>query len=268
MKASKGHSVITVQKFGSAQSTPTSSAYPSTYPSEDEEEPSEKIKSFKFLDLPSELRNKIYGMVFQSAPATIDLDPDNFRNIHRKFSLFLVSRQVHDEASHHFYSTHTIRLFPCHPGRFFKSKKPLLARLSPRYRASLTSFELRLGPGFAAPPRGWVVNDALGLKDSVSVRILKVMVQVDTSNPIFNGFRGGDDGFYETFSKNLLDQVLSSVSSIVEVQFDAWSSVQKGGAMMRALLAVANKHHKLISWGPERGWNDQKDEDWVDPYIM
>jgi len=257
-------SVRSLQSVGSEPSTPQSSAYPSAQPSEDEEHAIEKIKPFKFLELPSELRNKIYGIVFSSAPEVLDLDPDNFRNVHRKFSLFLVSKQVHDEASHHFYSTHTVRLFPCHPGRFFKTKKPLLARLSQRCRSSLTSFELRLGPGFANPPRGWVVNEALGLKDAISVRVLKVMVQVDTSNPIFNGFRGGDDGFYENFSKDLLDQVLSSVPSIVEVQFDAYPSVQKNGAMMRALLSVTNKHEKLISWGPERGWDEEDDEDWVD----
>jgi len=256
---------LSVLSADSATSTPVSSAYPSAYPSEDEEAPKEKVKPFKFLELPSELRTKIYDLLFISVPDTLDLDPDNFRSVHRKLAIFYVSKQIHDEASHRFYSTHTIRLFPCHPGRFFKTKKPLLARLSPRCRSSITSFELRLGPGFAAPPRGWVVNEALGLKDAVSVRVLKVMVQVDTSNPIFNGFRGGDDDFYQAFSKNLLTQVIKSVPSIVEVQFDAWSSVRKDGAMLKTLVRVAREHKKVISWGPEISASDQGDDgDWTD----
>jgi hypothetical protein len=238
----------------SSSATPTSSAYPSTYPTEDEEEPEKKMKPFKFLELPSELRRKIYGFIFVAAPAVVDLDPDNFRKIHRSLTIFCVSKQLHNEAAHHFYSTHTIRLFPTHPGRFFKSKKPLLARLQPQYRASITSFELRLGPGFTNPPRGWVVNEALGLKDAGSVRILKVLVEIDTSDPIFKGFRRGDDGYYENFSRNLLNQVLESTPSIVEIQFDAYPSVRPDGKMMKALLGVAYEHKKMVSWGPERGW--------------
>ncbi len=280
----KGRIVLTIRSRGSAESTPgestpassvppsadasvNPSTNPSTYPSEDEDVVPNKAKPFRFLQLPSELRNKIYSLVFNDAPDVLDLDPDNFRNVHRAMSLFLVSRQVHDEASHNLYSTHAMRLFPCHPGRFFKTKKPLLARLPPHYRASISSLELRLGPGFANPPRGWIVNDALGLKDCVKVRVLKVMIQIDTSNPIFEGYRRSDDGFYERFSMSLLDEVLASVPSIANVQFDAWSSVMKDGPMMRSLLGVTNKYKKMISWGPERGWNDEKNEDWMESLI-
>jgi len=65
----------------------------------------------------------------------------------------------------------------------------------------------------------------------------------------------------------LLDDVLSSVPSIANVQFDAWTSVMKDGPMMRSLLGVANKYKKMISWGPERGWNDEKNEDWMESLI-
>jgi hypothetical protein len=251
----------------STSSTPSSSAYPSAYPTEDEDEDvarGKKIKIFIFLELPSELRNKIYGYIFTTTPTVIDLDPDNWRKIHRSIAIFCVSKQLHDEASHHFFSTHTIRLFPTHPGRFFKTKKPLLARIAPRYRGSITSLELRLGPGFTNPPRGWIVNEALGLGDTTSVRVLKVMVEVDTSDPIFKGFRRGDDGFYENFSKELLLQVLASVPSIIEIQFDAYPSVSREGNMMKALLNVARERKKLISWGPERGWTSRRDEEWQD----
>jgi hypothetical protein len=161
--------------------------------------------------------------------------------------LFLVSKQVHNEATQNFFSTHTIRLFPVHPSRFFKTTKPLLSRLHPRFRACITSFELRLGPGWHNPPRGWVVNDALGLKDAIHVRVLKVMVLVDTSDPIYDGFRRAD-GFFEGFCKNLMDNIIQSVPSIVEIQFDTYSPIKRDGPMISGLLEIANKHKKLVSW--------------------
>lgn len=241
----------------STNSTPVSSAYPTAYPSEDEEE---KRKPFKFLDLPSELRTKIYGYHFQSASQVIDLTPENFRMLSRSFGIFRVSKQLHEEAAHFFFSTHTIRLFPVYPGRFFHTKKPLLARLAPFYRSAITAFELRLGPGFTNPPRGWVVNDALGLQDATSARILKVMVEIDTSDSLFNGFRRDEEGFYENFSKDLLNKVLVATPSIVEVELDRWQSVQKDGKMIQGLIDVAQKHNKLVSWGPDSRWRDAQEE--------
>lgn len=253
------------------QSTPQSSEYQSEQDDDVEEKPVVKRKApFRFLDLPAEVRVMVYRLLFATCPDVIDLDPGNFRDIHRKQAIFYVCKQLYNEASHHFYSTKTFRIFPCYPGRFFKTKKPLLARMSPRCRASLTQLELRLGPGFANPPRGWVVNDALGLKDMTSVRVLKIMVQIDTSNPIFKGFRakGEKEEFYENFSKSLLDQILEAVPSIEEVQIDAYPSVLKDGAMITALLSIARaKHNKKITWGPERGWDKEKTTDILDSLL-
>ncbi|KAI9744387.1 MAG: hypothetical protein M1818_001916 [Claussenomyces sp. TS43310] len=256
----------------SGSATPTSSRANSVYNSgvsseEDEGERSGKKNPFDFLNLPSELRNKIYGLVFSGTPPTIDLDPDNYRLIFRRFPIFLVNRQVYAESSHAFYSTHVVRLFPCHPGRFFKTKKPLLARLSPRCRSSISSLELRLGPGFAAPPRGWVINEGLGLADCVNVRVVRCFVQVDPSLPLFAGYRKGDDGFYERFSQDLLERLLQAVPSVVEVQFDAYPGVERLGPMMAGLLSVAKQHGKLISWGPERGWGEEADAHWKDAVL-
>jgi hypothetical protein len=258
MKGSTGRKVRKSKTILSSSSIPPPSPSPTARPLSIEDPPGDIVKPFKFFDLPSELRNKIYEIHFNSIPTILDLDPDNYKVIGGKLPLLLVSKQIHEEAAHYFYASHTVRLFPTHPGRFFKTKKPLLARLPSRHRASITSIQLRLGPGFTNPPRGWVVNDALGLQDTVSVRLLAVFVEVDTSDPIFKGFRRDEDGFYEKFSRDLLNQVLISVPSILEVQFDAYPSVREEGDMMRGLLAAANKHKKLISWGPERGWNEQQ----------
>jgi len=273
------HSALAIRSIASTLSTPSSSihptpassAYPSAYPSEDEDENAiKKTKpTFPFLSLPSELRNKIYSLVFQRTPAVIDLDPSTFSLLHRNriLALFGVSRQVHLEATHHFFSTHTIRLFPTYPGRYFKTKRPLLARLPKHYRASITNLELRLGPGWNNPPRGWVVNDALGLEDCVSVRVLKVFVECDPSDIIFKGFRAGD-GFYEKFSQGLLEGVLKEIPSIQVVEFDAWSSVKRTGDMIAGLGEVVAKFDKVIGWGPSRGWEEESDHVWLDTVLL
>ncbi|CAI4218891.1 unnamed protein product [Parascedosporium putredinis] len=218
--------------ISSAYPTPLSSAYPSACPSEDEGDVVAVVKPrkkpavpFRFLDLPAELRLRIYGYHFAECGNVVDLDPDNYKRIHRRLALLRTCRQVYYEASTFFYSSSTFRVFPTHPGRFFKTKKPLLARLSPFQRASLTTLELRLGPGWNRPPRGWVVNEALGLRDCVQIRKLKVFVECDPSDTIFNGFRRAD-GFYEDFSRNLLQDILKELPSLEVLEFDAWESVK------------------------------------------
>jgi len=271
----------------STYTTPSASALPSAYASEAEHDPDANIdvstlnigaltladprdgtvdsdkkkkavslKPFRFMDLPSELRIKVYAYHFADAPRTIDLDPDNYKRIHRYMSIFRVSRTVFSEASYVLYSSRTIRLFPTHPGRFFKTKKPLLARLNPRQRACLTSLELRLGPGWSKPPRGWVVNRALGLADCVNVRRLTVFIECDPSDSVFTGFRQSDT-FYEDFSSNLLTEVLAQMPWVDRVYFDAWSSVKKKGGMMRRLVGTSMELGKKVCWGPERGWTDR-----------
>lgn len=266
----------------STRTTPTSSTYPSAYNTEAEGDPDDDVdkipisslslgpkatepsepkkrvcpaKTFPFMSLPSELRLKIYGFHFAGQSRPVDLDPTNYKNLHKKLAILRTCRQMHVEASHFFYSTVTFRVFPTHPGRFFKTKKPLLARLSPRQRRCITSLELRLGPGWNKPPRGWVVNTALGLRDCFNLRKLTVFVECDPSDGIFNGFRRAD-GFYEGFCRDLLDCVLAEVPWLDSVELDAWPSVKKSGAMIQALLDVVAFQNRRVSWGPERGWTD------------
>jgi hypothetical protein len=217
--------------------------------------PPKKRKPFRFMDLPSELRIEIYALHFEGVGDVLDLDSANYKRIHKRLGILRTCRTIYHEASHLFYSTHTFRIFPTEPGRHFKTKKPLLARLKANQRRSLTSLELRLGPGWNKPPRGWVVNPALGLAECVNVRRLTVFVECDPSDNIFTGFRKAD-GFYETFSKNLLDGVLAEMPFVGRVHFDAWSSVKKSGEMMMGLLEVAHGRGRNIDWGPERNWTD------------
>lgn len=253
----------------STHPTPDSSAYPSACPSEDEGEIATLAQTFPFLSLPSELRNKIYSLVFASAPQVIDLDPDTFAIIRRQklFALFKVSRQIYDESTHHFFGTHAFRLFPTYPGRYINTKRPLLCRLRAKQRSSMTTLDLRLGPGWQSPPRGWIVNQALGLSDCTNVRILKVFAQCDTSDAMYNGYRRSE-GFYERFCADLLEAVLKEVPSIQVVEFDAYSPVKRDGPMISGLGDVVATYGKVVGWGPERGWDKESDQVWLDAVLM
>lgn len=212
------------------------------------------------MDLPSELRVKIYGHHFSNIGSTVDIEPGNYFSIHKKLSILRVCRQIYHEASHVFYSTKTFRLFPT-DGRYSRTKKGLLARIKPRSRAHMTSLELRLGPGFSQPYRSWVVNPLLGLDDCVNVRRLYVYIEIDPSDNIFNGWRV-NNGFYESFCQKLLDDILKGLPNADMIEFDARQCVRKGCDMMQGLLEVARTNERQIRWGPRRGWTDEdEDED-------
>ncbi|KAH7001099.1 hypothetical protein EDB80DRAFT_84756 [Ilyonectria destructans] len=219
---------------------------------------------FHFLSLPSEIRIDIYTYFFQDndpfLDSVLDLGPDVSKRVHKKLGLMRVCKQIYEEASYLFYSTHTFRVFPIHPGKYFKTKKPLLARMKQHQRRHITSLQLRLGPGWSAPPRGWVINPALGLQDCTDVEVLKVFVQCDPSDPVYTGFRQ-PDGFYERFCRELLTDILEELPSVQIVEFDGFTGVRKCGGMMTTLIDAAIKSQRLIGWGPKRGWTDDMHED-------
>lgn len=279
--------------ISSSQLTPVSSAYSSTYTSEvepnldeeiskqldgltlsgtdpatvltaaDEEKKKREVKKpFRFMDLPGELRAVVYGFHFADVPRVIDLEPGNHHRIKRTLCIVRTCRTLYNEAAYFFYSTRTFRMFPTYPGRYFKTKKPLLARLNARQRSWITSLELRVGPGWGNPPKGWVVNPALGLADCVNVRKLTMFVEVDPSDAFYNGFRRAD-GFYEGFCQALLRSTIDGLQNIDTIVFDAYTGVKKSGAMMRGLLDLATASGMEIRWGPDRGWTDQDEKEAV-----
>ncbi|PNS15711.1 hypothetical protein CAC42_4163 [Sphaceloma murrayae] len=215
---------------------------------------------FPFLDLPLELRLRIYEQALVLPDQMIDLDPTNYRRIAPRLRIFLVCRQTHEEAKRVFYGSHVIRLFPMH-GRFFHTKKPLLARLPPHYRGDITTMELRLGPGWGAPPKCQKVDDKLGLQDCSSLRNLHVFVEVDPSGDIFNGFRGRGNAkdTYKIFSVALLQEILDQAPSIRMVELDAYPSVKKEAPLVEALVDTIRKNDKKLVWGPLRGWDNIED---------
>lgn len=209
-------------------------------------------KPFPFLQLPSELRVRVYRYHFEGVEAVLDLTPDNYRKVHRKLAVLRTCRHIYVEASHLFYSSHVFRIFPTYPGRFFKTRRPLLARLRRNQRADLTELELRLGPGFNKPPKCWAVTRKLGLHECVHVRKINVFVQLDPSVSWLDGFR--KPGFYEAFSRALLDDILSEAAAVEVVELDGYESVRKSAPIMQALLQTALDHGKKVVWGPRNGW--------------
>ncbi|KAJ5774322.1 hypothetical protein N7457_009218 [Penicillium paradoxum] len=233
--------------------------------SESEVEPPIPLR-FRFLDLPSEIRLHIYhyvlftptrksaskrtGSVGSSAKKSKPLAPSSHR-----IALFLVSKQIHDEATHFFYSTQTFRVFPVQD--FLRM--PTVRALPRRHRHSITTIELIVGSSWTAPPKSWVVNQGLGLHDMDLARTLKVFVQCDPSHPVFEGFRISKE-YYTEFCGKLLKQILERLPGLVQVEFDAWSSVEKSGSLMTRLLAETRDAQKKVLWGPERGWSDSQDD--------
>lgn len=209
---------------------------------------------FRFFDLPSELRLRVYEFILV-LPQTIDLDPLNHHLVAPHLRLFLVDHRTHEEASRVFYSRNTFRIFPIH-GRYINRKHPLLAWFPRRYRAHITRLELRLGPGFTRPPKCWVVDSRLGLAAATKLYKLKVFIEIDpASNEVFEGFRVAHN-FYTEYCVGLLRALLAQVASLREVEFDAYPSVAKSSPLLQGLLLETRLNQKSVTWGPERGWDD------------
>lgn len=228
---------------------------------EEEDTPAEEITPFRFFDLPSEIRNKIYSLILFS-PRRFNPKTGIFRpplSSHR-ISLFLTSRLIHEEAAYLYYSAQTFRIFPIQD----YSRLPTVRALSPRYRPSITTIELILGSSWTAPPKSWTVNNGLGLHEMKIVRTLKIFIQCDPSHPAFEGFRVSRD-YYTWFSGELLRQILKTLPSLVQVEFDGNPSVDKNGSLMSRLRLEVRQARKKILWGPQRGWKkEDNDDDFVE----
>lgn len=168
---------------------------------------------------------------------------------------------MYEEAAGVFFSN-TFRLFPTH-GRFFNTKKPLLGRLSVRCREKISVMEWRVGPGWSKPPRCQNTLPSLGLVDCTKMRTLKIFVEIDPSDDVFNGFRGKNatEDTYKWFCVDLLRGLLIQVPSLETVEMDAWPGIKKHAPLVMALKRTVEEHNRRLVWGPLRGFENEEQQE-------
>ena len=172
-----------------------------------------------------------------------------------RLTVFLVSRRMHEEAYQIFYGGQAVRLFP-HPyhGKFFNTKKPLIQRLPVKYREAITCIELFAGPGWHKPPKCHNVLPALGLADCTNLRTIKIWVDCDPTDSVFNGFRGPNatEDTYVWFCCDLLQGIFEQVPSMETVEIDHDMRVKLDSPLTEALKSKAKEWNKRFTWGPQR----------------
>ncbi|KAJ5628968.1 hypothetical protein N7490_011196 [Penicillium lividum] len=232
-------------------------------------EPVSLPTSFRFFDLPSEIRLQVYhfvlftptkktakrnaGAVGASAKKAKLVAPAT-----QRIALFRVSKRVHEEASHFFYSSQIFRIFYIQDF----SRRPTLRGIPRCYRPLITTVELILGNSWTAPPKSWAVDNAMGLEEMSLLHTLRVFVECDPSQPHFEGFRVSKE-YYTEFSGRLLKEILERLPALKCVEFDAYTSVKRDGSLMSRLMKEVRAANKKITWGPERGWTDDDEIGYV-----
>ena len=211
-----------------------------------EPDPEPLAPTFRFFDLPGELRERVLEYALH-----VDEPIDIGLNVVSKIKLLLVSKRFHHEAAAVFYSTNAFRILPTHSRAVERRAKPVLRRVPPRYRAMVTAAELRFGPHWSKPPKCWVVDKHLGLEQMKGLRRLDVFVQADPSDDVYQGFRISRD-FYTHLAVEKLRAVLQRLPSVREVHIDHWPGVKRKGPLITALVDEARAKELRVGWGTQR----------------
>ncbi|EXJ93798.1 hypothetical protein A1O1_02191 [Capronia coronata CBS 617.96] len=202
-------------------------------------------KPFPFLELPAEIRNRIYRLVLFSKPGYRGADGRK----KSRTSILAVSKKVHQEASYILYSSLSFRIFPLQDF----TPVPTIQELRPMYRAMVTQLELVVGSSWTGPPKSWRVNKVLArhLGRLSAVQILKVFVQLDPSVPMYEKYRISFD-FYTDFCGNLLHDVLVAMPHVTALVIDGNPGIDTTGPLVSRLLAEAKSEGKVCTLGPNK----------------
>lgn len=209
--------------------------------------------TFPLLDLPSELRYRIYNLVlFNNPDPTGGNGPDHeVQPTCQNLSLLLLSKRIHAEATHILYSTTTFRLFPLQDFQFL----PTPPDLAPHYRSHITRLSITLGSSWTAPPAAWKVSKGLArcLSRVKLVRTLRVFIALDPSQPMFAKHRVSYS-FYTDFCGELLRDVLKAMPKLESVELAGYPHVEPDGPLVSRLREEAEAKDKIVRWGRECGW--------------
>lgn len=212
--------------------------------------------TFPFLDLPSELRYRIYNLVFFDNPDPYAGNgPDyEIQPTCQDISILLLNKRTTAEAAHILYSTTTFRLFPLQDFLFL----PTPQDLAPHYRSHVTRLSITLGSSWTAPPAVWKVTKGLArcLSRIKLVRTLRIFVQLDPSQPMFEKYRVSYS-FYTDFCGELLRDVLKAMPKLEAVELAGYPHVQPDGPLVSRLREEAEAKDKVVRWGRECGWYEQ-----------
>lgn len=209
----------------------------------DEAAPAEK--PFPFLELPAEIRNRIYNLILFSKPGYRGADGRK----KSRTSILAVSKKLHQEASYILYSSLDFRIFPLQDF----TPVPVIQELRPMYRSMVTKLEMVVGSSWTSPPKTWRVSKLLArrLGRLSAIQTLKVFVELDPSLPMFEKYRVSFD-FYTDFCGNLLCEVLAAMPHLTSLEIDGNPGVDTTGPLVSRLLAEAESKGKMCMLGPTK----------------
>ncbi|OAL40589.1 hypothetical protein AYO20_00325 [Fonsecaea nubica] len=201
---------------------------------------------FPFLDLPAEIRNKIYHLVLFGKPGYRLV---NGRLRPTRIGIMLANKRTHREAAYILYSTSSFRIFPLQDF----TPAPVIQELRPMYRAMVTSLEMVVGSSWTSPPKTWRVGKLLAkrLSKLSAVHTLKVFVELDPSLPMFEKYRVSLD-FYTDFCGDLLRDVLACMPHVSHVEMSGNPGIDTTGPLVSRLLKEVEFKGRTCTLGPTK----------------
>ncbi|EXJ68667.1 uncharacterized protein A1O5_08461 [Cladophialophora psammophila CBS 110553] len=201
---------------------------------------------FPFLDLPGEIRNRIYQLVLFGKPG--------YRVIHgrmrpSRIGIMLANKLTHREAAYVLYSTSSFRIFPLQDF----TPAPVIQELRPMYRDMVTSLEMVVGSSWTSPPKTWRVGKLLAkrLSKLSAVNTLKIFVELDPSLPMFEKYRVSLD-FYTDFCGDLLRDVLACMPHLSHIEINGNPGIDTTGPLVSRLLQEVEAKGKTCTLGPTK----------------